>query len=79
MPNTDVGLYLAFSLSRSPPQRLNLRALPSLCYLMPSADVGLCLRFSICGHFGAIDEILGGILFTVFSDVAVVGVAVKIE
>ena len=39
--------------------------------------VGLC--FSICGHFGTIDEIFGGILFTVFSDVAVVGVVVKIE
>ena len=39
--------------------------------------VGLC--FPICGHFGAIDEILGGILFTVFSDVAVVGAAVKME
>ena len=39
--------------------------------------VGLC--FPICGHFGAIFEIFGGILFTVFSDVAVVGAAVKIE
>ena len=39
--------------------------------------VGLC--FLICGHFGAIDEIFRGILFTVFSDVAVVGVVVKIE
>ena len=39
--------------------------------------VGLC--FPICGHFDAIDEIFGGILFTVFSDVAVVGAAVKIE
>ena len=39
--------------------------------------VGLC--FPICGHFGAIYEIFGGILFTMFSDVAVVGVAVKIE
>ena len=39
--------------------------------------VGLC--FPICGHFGAIDEIFGGILFTMFSDVAVVGAAVKIE
>ena len=37
--------------------------------------VGLC--FLICGHFGAIDEIFGGILFTVFSDVVVVGVAMK--
>ena len=33
---------------RSPPQRPNLRAPPSLCYLMPSADVGLCLCFPIC-------------------------------
>ena len=33
---------------RSPPQRSNLRAPPSLCYLMPSADVGLCLCFPIC-------------------------------
>ena len=33
---------------RSPPQRPNLWAPPSLCYLMPSADVGLCLCFSIC-------------------------------
>ena len=39
--------------------------------------VGLC--FPICGHFGAIDEIFGGILFTAFSNVAVVGVAVKTE
>ena len=39
--------------------------------------VGLCL--TICGHFGAIDEISGGILFTVFFDVAVVGAAMKIE
>ena len=39
--------------------------------------VGLCFR--ICGHFGAIDEIFGGILFTMFSDVAVMGAAVKIE
>ena len=39
--------------------------------------VGLC--FPICGHFGAINEIFEGILFTVFSDVAIVGVAVKIE
>ena len=33
---------------RSPPQRPNLRAPPSLCYLMPSADVGFCLCFPIC-------------------------------
>ena len=33
---------------RSPPQRPNLRAPPSLCYLKPSADVGLCLCFPIC-------------------------------
>ena len=39
--------------------------------------VGLC--FLIFGYFGAIDEIFEGILFTVFSDVAIVGVAVKIE
>ena len=39
--------------------------------------VGLC--FPICRHFGTIDEIFGGILFTVFSDVAIVGVVVKIE
>ena len=39
--------------------------------------VSLC--FLIYGHFGAIDEIFGGILFTVFSDVAVVRAAVKIE
>ena len=43
MPSASVGLYLAFSLSRSPPQRPNLQAPPSLCYLMPSANVGLCL------------------------------------
>ena len=43
-------LYLAFSFSRSPPQRPNLRAPPTLCYLMPSADVGLCLCFPI--YFG---------------------------
>ena len=41
-------LFLAFSLSRSTPQRPNLRAPPSLCYLLPNADVGLCLCFSIC-------------------------------
>ena len=39
--------------------------------------VSLC--FLIYGHFGAIDEIFGGILFTMFSDVAVMGAAVKIE
>ncbi|KAK7852124.1 hypothetical protein CFP56_040111 [Quercus suber] len=39
MPSADMVLYLAFSLSISPPQRSNLRAPPSLCYLMPSADV----------------------------------------
>ena len=33
---------------RSPPQRPNLRAPPSLCYLMTSVDVGLCLCFPIC-------------------------------
>ena len=39
--------------------------------------VGLC--FLIYGHFGAIDEIFEGILFTMFSNVAVVGAVVKIE
>jgi len=39
--------------------------------------MGLC--FPICGHFGAIDEIFRGILFTMFSDVAIVGATVKIE
>ena len=39
--------------------------------------VGLC--FPICRHFGAIDKIFGSILFTVFSDVAVMGATVKIE
>ena len=98
MPSANMGLYLTFSLSRSPPQRPNLRAPPSLYYLLPSVDVGLCLCFSICcgqwlvfvfvavglcfpicGHFGAIDKIFGGILFTMFSNVAVVGAAVKTE
>ena len=37
---------------RSPPQRPNLRAPPSLCYLMPSANVGLCLCFPTCWRFG---------------------------
>ena len=37
--------------------------------------VGLC--FLIFGYFGAIDEIFEGILFTVFSNVAVVGAAVN--
>ena len=65
---------------------------------MPSADVDLCLCFSICcgqwacvcvcgsglvfsdlWAFWRIYEIFGGILFTVFFDVAVVGAAVKIE
>ena len=39
--------------------------------------VGLC--FLIFGYFGAIDEIFGGILFTVFSDVVFVGATMKIE
>ena len=39
--------------------------------------VGLC--FLICGHFSVIEEIFKGILFIVFSDVAVVGAVVKIE
>ena len=39
--------------------------------------VGLC--FPICGHFGVIEEIFGGILFTVFSDVVFVGATMKIE
>ena len=39
--------------------------------------VGLC--FLVFGHFGAIDEIFGGILFTVFSDVVFVGATMKIE
>ena len=39
--------------------------------------VGLC--FPIYRHFGTIDEIFKGILSTMFSDVVVVGAAVKIE
>ena len=77
MPSADVGLYLAFSLSRSPPQRPNLRAPPSLCYLMPSADVGLCLCFPICCRQWACVCVCGSGL--VFFDVVVVGAAVKIE
>ena len=48
-----------------------------LVFVFVFVVVGLC--FPICRHFGTIDEIFGGILFTVFSDMAVVGVAVKIE
>ena len=60
-------LYLTFSLSRSPPQRPNLRAPPSLYYLLPSADVGLCLCFSICcGQWACVCVCGSGLVFSDF-------------
>ena len=67
MPSANVGLYLAFSLSRSPPQRPNLQAPPSLCYLMPSTDVGLCLCFPIsCGQWACVRVCGSGLVFSGF-------------
>ena len=65
MPNANVGLCFCFSIC------CGQWACVCVC--------GSGLVFLICGHFGAIDEIFRGILFTVFSDVAVVGAAMKIE
>ena len=51
---------------RSPPQRSNLRAPPSLCYLMPSVDVGLCLCFPIyCGQWACVCVCGSGLVLVV--------------